>query len=57
MQEVEQASILVTLKTHHHNFALFSQTVYAIEQLLADDLKWVYTPSSTILHSQLIFLG
>ena len=23
-----------TLKTHHHNFALFLQTVYAIEKLL-----------------------
>ena len=24
-----------TLKTHHHNFAIFSQTVNAIENLLA----------------------
>ena len=27
--------ILEDLKTHHHNFAIFSQTVNAIEKLLA----------------------
>ena len=61
---------------HHQNFALFSQTVYAVEKWITGfnmqvkiginqtliwlhhkDVKWVYTASSSILHSQLMLLG
>ena len=47
------------LKTHHRIFALFLQTLYAIEKLLGgfnvrdavDDVTWVHTTSNIFLHS------